>query len=102
MNTTPEAHEAKLDAQEEAYYRILDDAIEAIERGEDVGPKCDQDSLRERLDEHPGYFRMVLASTTPHTLAERESNLKPLAIIVNDTICEMCQDYAHRVVKEAS
>lgn len=102
MNTTPESHEAKLDAQQEAYYRILDDAIEAIERGEDVGPKCDQMSLQERLDEHPDYFRMVLASTTPHTLAERESNLKPLAIIVNDTICEMCQEYAHRVVREAS
>ena len=93
------------DAEHEAYCRLIDDAVEIIERGGDVATHCDQASLQERLGEREDFWAAVHQASLSHNIADRERGHADLKRIAYDEASGMCQEYAQAVMagrKEAA
>ncbi|WP_280568167.1 hypothetical protein [Chromohalobacter sp. 296-RDG] len=93
------------DAEHDAYRALIDDAVEIIERGGDVAPHCDQESLKERLSENEAFWTAVHQASLAHNIAERENGQADLKRIAYDEASGMCQEYAQAVMagrKEAA
>lgn len=99
------ARKDRRDAEHEAYCRLIDDAVEIIERGGDVAPHCDQESLKERLSERHDFWAAVHQASLSHNIADRERGHVDLKRIAYDEASGMCQEYARSVLsgqKEAA